>query len=137
MRRVGFTVLICGALLRIWAMQVLGKLFTFRLAVRKDHKVVQSGPFAFVRFVISCFLGYQIYLRIHNIQASFIYRCTSHSFWRVSTLAFWTPGAAIPRHWLVDLPNYRPYFACTHHAFFYCTGFANQERRKDALPCFW
>jgi len=52
LHRVGFFFLICGALLRAWAMQVLGRLFTFRLAVRKEHKVVRTGPFALVRFVL-------------------------------------------------------------------------------------
>lgn len=49
LRRVGFAFLLAGSFLRIWAMQTLGRLFTFRIAVRKDHKVVRTGPFAIVR----------------------------------------------------------------------------------------
>lgn len=59
LRRAGFVILICGALLRIWVMRVLGRLFTFRLAVRKDHKVVRTGPFGYVRFVMSCLKIYK------------------------------------------------------------------------------
>ena len=60
LRRVGFFFLICGASLRAWAMQTLGRFFTFRLAVRKEHKVIRTGPFAFVRFVVSCLQTHKI-----------------------------------------------------------------------------
>ncbi|KAF8307948.1 hypothetical protein DL93DRAFT_1972051 [Clavulina sp. PMI_390] len=49
LRRVGFAVLGLGSLFRIWAMESLGRFFTFQIAIRKNHKVIKSGPFGLVR----------------------------------------------------------------------------------------
>ncbi|EJD00173.1 ICMT-domain-containing protein [Fomitiporia mediterranea MF3/22] len=38
-----------GCLLRYFSIKRLGHLFTFRLAVRTDHALVTSGPYAYVR----------------------------------------------------------------------------------------
>jgi len=40
--------LICGAF-RVWSMHTLGHLFTFTLSIRKGHKLIAHGPYAFVR----------------------------------------------------------------------------------------
>lgn len=40
---------ILGGSLRLWAMHVLGKLFTFEVAIRKDHTLQRRGPYAVVR----------------------------------------------------------------------------------------
>jgi len=43
-----FTFLASGAL-RVWAMYTLGHLFTFVVSIRKDHKLITDGPYAYVR----------------------------------------------------------------------------------------
>ena len=44
------SVLMCsGAALRVACYRTLGRHFTFELALRKDHKLVTSGPYAVVR----------------------------------------------------------------------------------------
>jgi protein-S-isoprenylcysteine O-methyltransferase Ste14 len=45
----GTTFVIGGSLLRLWVYRALGRLFTFQLAVLKNHRLVTTGPFAFVR----------------------------------------------------------------------------------------
>ncbi|KAI9593808.1 hypothetical protein BDF19DRAFT_446979 [Syncephalis fuscata] len=44
-------VIICtvGLEIRAWSMRELGRFFTFKLGVSKDQRVVQSGPYHFVR----------------------------------------------------------------------------------------
>ena len=38
-----------GAFLRLWSYHTLGELFTFEVVVRPDHKLITSGPHAYVR----------------------------------------------------------------------------------------
>ncbi|KAH7927846.1 ICMT-domain-containing protein [Leucogyrophana mollusca] len=38
-----------GAYIRLWCYRTLGRLFTFELALRPDHELVTSGPYAIVR----------------------------------------------------------------------------------------
>ena len=38
-----------GSTLRLFCYRALGKLFTFELALRDDHKLVTDGPYAIVR----------------------------------------------------------------------------------------
>ena len=45
----GFLLSISGNLIRIWCQRTLGRLFTWHLAVRKNHVFVTSGPYAIVR----------------------------------------------------------------------------------------
>jgi protein-S-isoprenylcysteine O-methyltransferase Ste14 len=42
-------VLLFGALGRLWCFRTLGRMFTFELAVRDDHALVTTGPYAYVR----------------------------------------------------------------------------------------
>jgi protein-S-isoprenylcysteine O-methyltransferase Ste14 len=49
-----FTILTClmtilGCFIRVQCYRALGKFFTFHLSILKDHKLVTSGPYAFVR----------------------------------------------------------------------------------------
>jgi len=44
-----WVVLMAGGLLRAACYRTLGEFFTFRVAVRKDHKLITSGPYAYVR----------------------------------------------------------------------------------------
>ncbi|EKM50778.1 uncharacterized protein PHACADRAFT_264260 [Phanerochaete carnosa HHB-10118-sp] len=45
----GCLLLGAGAALRLLCYRTLGKFFTWRLAIRRDHELVTSGPYAFVR----------------------------------------------------------------------------------------
>jgi protein-S-isoprenylcysteine O-methyltransferase Ste14 len=45
----GYVVIVLGAALRWWAIFILGRYFTFEVAVRSTQSVVQSGPYRFVR----------------------------------------------------------------------------------------
>ena len=38
-----------GALLRFWCFRELGRFFTFDFSIRKEHKLITSGPYAYVR----------------------------------------------------------------------------------------
>jgi len=48
-RLLGYILLLLGGTFRIWAMQTLGRLFTFTISIRPSHTLIQSGPYAFVR----------------------------------------------------------------------------------------
>jgi protein-S-isoprenylcysteine O-methyltransferase len=63
----GFTLFVAGLLLRWWAIVHLGRFFTVDVAIADDHRVVDTGPYRFVRHpsytgVIVAFLGYGICL---------------------------------------------------------------------------
>lgn len=45
----GWILAVSGVLIRIACYRHLGRFFTFELAVRKDHHLVTSGPYAYVR----------------------------------------------------------------------------------------
>ncbi|KAH9948336.1 hypothetical protein B0H21DRAFT_733815 [Amylocystis lapponica] len=46
---VGWSVLMLGVLLRLACFRELGRLFTFEVTLRRNHRLVTSGPYAFVR----------------------------------------------------------------------------------------
>jgi protein-S-isoprenylcysteine O-methyltransferase Ste14 len=46
---VGWMMNLSGTLLRIKCYQTLGSLFTFQLTIRPEHKLVTTGPYAYVR----------------------------------------------------------------------------------------
>ncbi|KAG2112102.1 Isoprenylcysteine carboxyl methyltransferase family-domain-containing protein [Suillus clintonianus] len=45
----GTALIVAGGFLRWWCFRTLGRFFTFKLSVRKEHKLVTSGPYAVVR----------------------------------------------------------------------------------------
>lgn len=45
----GLCMSLTGALIRYLCYRELGKYFTFELSIRKDHKLITSGPYAIVR----------------------------------------------------------------------------------------
>jgi protein-S-isoprenylcysteine O-methyltransferase Ste14 len=58
----GIVLVLLGGVLRWWAILTLGRYFTFDVAVRATQKVVQSGPYRFVRHpaysgTLLCLLG--------------------------------------------------------------------------------
>ena len=46
---IGAIVCVLGCVLRLWSYQILDNLFTFDLAIRKNHKIVKTGPYRMVR----------------------------------------------------------------------------------------
>ncbi|KAK0499089.1 hypothetical protein EDD18DRAFT_1155365 [Armillaria luteobubalina] len=46
---IGSVLAIAGAQLRLVCYRTLGRLFTFEMAIRKDHKLITAGPYAYVR----------------------------------------------------------------------------------------
>ncbi|KAG5651395.1 hypothetical protein H0H81_008777 [Sphagnurus paluster] len=46
---IGSTLVLAGAQLRMACYRELGRFFTFEMAIRKDHFLVRSGPYAYVR----------------------------------------------------------------------------------------
>ncbi|OJA19097.1 hypothetical protein AZE42_10047 [Rhizopogon vesiculosus] len=45
----GTALAVTGGFIRWWCFRTLGRFFTFKLSVRKGHKLVTSGPYAIVR----------------------------------------------------------------------------------------
>ncbi|KAH6914449.1 hypothetical protein BKA70DRAFT_1217988 [Coprinopsis sp. MPI-PUGE-AT-0042] len=45
----GALVTCAGALLRYWCYHLLGDLFTFDITIKKDHRLVSTGPYSIVR----------------------------------------------------------------------------------------
>ncbi|CAL1705670.1 unnamed protein product [Somion occarium] len=58
----GYLLLAAGATTRVWCYRLLGRHFTFELALRKDHKLYTKGPYAVVRHpsytaALACVVG--------------------------------------------------------------------------------
>ncbi|TFK49513.1 hypothetical protein OE88DRAFT_1736530 [Heliocybe sulcata] len=56
---------ISGGLIRWWCYRTLGRLFTFELTIRKNHRLVTEGPYSVVRHpsylgLILAFMGFHI-----------------------------------------------------------------------------
>lgn len=47
--RVGLLLMLAGQLLRWWSMATLGRFFTINVAIRSGHRLVESGPYRYVR----------------------------------------------------------------------------------------
>lgn len=45
----GVTTIVLTAALRLWCYATLGRLFTFLVTIRPEHKLITSGPYAYVR----------------------------------------------------------------------------------------
>lgn len=46
---IGGCMIIAGSLLRVACYRILGRLFTYELSIRNQHKLITSGPYSFVR----------------------------------------------------------------------------------------
>ncbi|KAI0335773.1 ICMT-domain-containing protein [Cubamyces sp. BRFM 1775] len=76
---IGSAVAMSGGLLRLACYRTLGQYFTYEITIRKDHRLVTSGPYSIVRHPsylasllvvvgnISCFLGSGSWLRESGI----------------------------------------------------------------------
>jgi protein-S-isoprenylcysteine O-methyltransferase len=47
--RAGLAVIVAGLLLRWWSLATLGRLFTVNVAIRHEHRLIDSGPYRYVR----------------------------------------------------------------------------------------
>lgn len=45
----GTGVFVLGLFVRLWAIRVLGRFFTFEIGIRRDHAVIEQGPYRWVR----------------------------------------------------------------------------------------
>jgi len=55
---IGIFLFFFGFALRIYSIKTLGKLFTFEVGLRKDHKLIKTGPYSMIRH--PSYLGYII-----------------------------------------------------------------------------
>ncbi|KAI0696819.1 hypothetical protein BC835DRAFT_1271290, partial [Cytidiella melzeri] len=46
---VGYTLMCFGGIVRYWSYREMGRLYTWELSVKRDHHLVTTGPYAFVR----------------------------------------------------------------------------------------
>jgi protein-S-isoprenylcysteine O-methyltransferase len=47
--RAGLILMVAGQLLRWWSIATLGRLFTINVAIRTEHRLIESGPYRYVR----------------------------------------------------------------------------------------
>lgn len=59
LRWTGFVLAMCSGVLWVWTVHTLGKNLTDTVVTRKDHTLVTSGPYRWVRhpFYTACFIG--------------------------------------------------------------------------------
>ncbi|KZV73314.1 hypothetical protein PENSPDRAFT_682989 [Peniophora sp. CONT] len=72
-----------GALVRLWSYRVMGAQFTFHLSLLKDHKLITTGPYAYVRHPSYTAL-------IMTVAGIFICELSSGS-WFMETRVFYSP----------------------------------------------
>ncbi|KAF8585047.1 hypothetical protein K439DRAFT_1087739 [Ramaria rubella] len=82
-----------GVVIRVWCYKALGTLFTYEITIRRDHKLITSGPYNYVRHP-----GYTACLFL--IVGAAIIGCNPHSYIRecevMLTSARWIIGAWAP-----------------------------------------
>lgn len=70
---IGFTFMIIGGIGRIWCYRTLGNFFTYEITIRNSHKLIKTGPYAYVRhpsytFVSMVTIGmFLVHRRIANL----------------------------------------------------------------------
>ena len=72
---VGIAFMLIGLVLRQWAVAVLGRFFTLTVRVQSDHKIVEAGPYRFVRhpsYTGLLFLMIGISLALQTLEGFFI-----------------------------------------------------------------
>lgn len=45
----GVIVFFSGLALRLWSVRILGRLFTFEIGIRPEHRIIEEGPYRFIR----------------------------------------------------------------------------------------
>jgi protein-S-isoprenylcysteine O-methyltransferase Ste14 len=96
---IGCLVAILGGFARFSCFRTLGRLFTYELAVRKDHKLVTTGPYAIVRHpayiggflvtygVVLCHLSSRSWLRESGVLENAVVRGLVE-VWMALSIAF-------------------------------------------------
>ncbi|CAA7265234.1 unnamed protein product [Cyclocybe aegerita] len=74
---VGLLFTLHGDLLRLWCFRELGKHFTFVLTIQKDHKLITSGPYAYLRHpsYLGAILGFMGEVLCHLTRGSWFMEC--------------------------------------------------------------
>jgi protein-S-isoprenylcysteine O-methyltransferase Ste14 len=68
----GYILMIVGGLGRLWCYKTLGRFFTYQITIRHSHKLIRTGPYAYVRhpsytFVIFLMAGvFLVHRRLTN-----------------------------------------------------------------------
>jgi protein-S-isoprenylcysteine O-methyltransferase Ste14 len=91
---------ITGACIRQRCYQLLGESFTFEISLRRNHTLITSGPYAFVRHpsYSSGALGMFGALACHTTSGSWLRQCSGalHSAWAGPLISLgWAVGVAI------------------------------------------
>jgi protein-S-isoprenylcysteine O-methyltransferase Ste14 len=86
----GVTVIALGSLIRVWCYRTLGPMYTYELAVRPNHVLGTTGPYAYVRHpgYTACTLVMFAFLVVHFAPGSWARECEVSS----STSWWWAMG---------------------------------------------
>lgn len=90
-----------GVSIRIWCYRALGNYFTFELAVRPNHKLITTGPYAFVRHpsYTAAMLSFTAATAVYATQGSLAYECR---FIYVIWLPLWVLWTSVSYALLVE-----------------------------------
>ena len=91
---VGCLFAVAGGIIRFACYRELGTLFTFELSIRKDHKLITSGPYAYVRHpsytgLISLYLGWCL---CHLSPGSWLRECSGLGDTSHALMTIWLMG---------------------------------------------
>ncbi len=104
----GLVLLVFSFVLHIWARRHLGRFYAERVEILPDHRVVDSGPYAYIRHpVITSFFGIAIGLFLVN-PAWFTLLMMLYTFWDFGRAAM-----REERLLLQNLPDYAAYMQRT------------------------
>lgn len=75
---VGWLLTVVSGIIRLSCYRALGRLFTFELTIRKEHKLITSGPYSIVRHpsytgIIMNIVGYNL---CHLSKGSWLWECS-------------------------------------------------------------
>lgn len=82
---IGSILALSGAILRFYCFQTLGRLFTFEFCIRKDHRLVTHGPYAYVRHpsYTGCLLNQTGIFLCHLTSGSWLRECGVLGEWPI------------------------------------------------------
>ncbi|CAF3114908.1 unnamed protein product [Rotaria sp. Silwood2] len=68
----GYIFMIIGGFGRIWCYRILGTFFTFEITIRDTHKLIKTGPYAYIRhpsYMFVCILAFGMFF-VHQRLAN-------------------------------------------------------------------
>lgn len=76
----GWLLAFVGGIVRVWCYKEMGHFFTFTLAIRSDHRLIKTGPYAYIRHpsytaLMSVMIGFGIY-QLANGSGSWLTECS-------------------------------------------------------------